>query len=54
MKKLLFGIALILFSLCVVVLDINNELPTILECVYLLFPLIGLVFCIVGLVEKEG
>jgi len=53
MKKILFGIALILFSIFVVVLDRGYDLPGIVEYIYVFVPLIGLVFCFIGLFEKE-
>ena len=53
MKKLLFGIALILFSIFVVVLDMGHILPSFTQYIYAILPIVGLVFCIVGLVEKN-
>lgn len=53
MKKILFGIALILFSIFTLVLDNGNELPGIVEYIYVFVPLIGLVFCFIGLFEKK-
>lgn len=55
MKKILFGIALILFSIFVLMLNIsyNYSLPAIVEYIYVFLPLIGLVFCFIGLSEKD-
>ena len=53
MKKLLFGIALILYSIFVVVLDMGNMLPGFTEYIYVVLPIVGLVFCVIGLVEKD-
>ena len=53
MKKILFGIALLLFSVFLVVLDQGNELPGIVELLYIEVHLIGLGFCVVGLLEKK-
>lgn len=53
MKKILFGIALILFSIFALVLDNGYELPGIVQYIYAFVPLIGLVFCFIGLLEKE-
>lgn len=52
MKKILFGIALILFSIFALMFDYDRELPIIVECIYTFCPLIGLVFCFIGLYEK--
>ena len=53
MKKLLFGISLILFSTFLVVLDRDYMLPGIVQYVYAFTPILGLVFCFIGLFEKE-
>ncbi|MBQ5321249.1 MAG: hypothetical protein J6K88_04230 [Oscillospiraceae bacterium] len=53
MKKLLFGIALILFSIFFVVYDVSYDLPVIVDSIYIFAPLIGLGFCFMGLFEKE-
>ena len=53
MKKILFGIALILFSIFALELDKGSELPGIVEYIYVFAPLIGLVFCFIGLFSKE-
>ncbi len=52
-KKILFGIALVLFSIFALVLDNGYELPGIVQYIYAFAPLIGLVFCFIGLFEKE-
>lgn len=52
-KKILLGIALILFSIFALVLDNGYELPGIVQYIYAFAPLIGLVFCFIGLFEKE-
>ena len=53
MKKILFGIALILFSMSAFELEKVCELPGIVEYICVFGPLIGLVFCFIGLFEKE-
>lgn len=53
MKKLLFGISLILTAIFITILDIGNELPDFLEFCYLILPLVGLTFSVIGLIEKE-
>jgi len=53
MKKLLFGISLILVAIFITILDIGNELPGFLEFICLILPLIGLTFSVIGLIEKE-
>ncbi len=52
-KKVLFGIALILFPISVFAMDYGHDLPGIVEYIYVFVPLIGLVFCFIGLFEKE-
>lgn len=54
MKKQLFGISLILFSIFLVVLDRDFILPGIVQYVYAFLPIIGLMICIIGLIEKEN
>ncbi len=53
MKKLLFGISLILTAIFITILDIGNELPDFLEFCYLILPLVGIGFSIFGLIEKD-
>lgn len=53
MKKILFGIALIAFSIYLVVLDLAVEIPTAFSLIYPFAPWIGLVFCFIGFFEKK-
>ena len=53
MKKILFGIALILFPLAIFAMDYGHDLPELVEYIYVFAPLIGLVFCFIGLFSKE-
>ena len=53
MKKILFGIALIMFSIFALILDYDYDLPIMVQYIYIFGPLIGLGFCFIGLYEKE-
>ena len=53
MKKLLFGIALILTAIFIVVLDRGYDLPGSVEFLYIILPIAGIGFSIFGLIEKE-
>mgnify|MGYP001783781680 FL=1 len=53
MKKLLFGIALILTAIFIVVLDRVYDLPEIVEFLYIILPIAGIGFSIIGLIERE-
>ena len=48
MKKLLFGIALILTAIFIVVLDRVYDLPEIVEFLYIILPIDGIDFSIFG------
>ena len=53
MKKILFGIALILTAIFIAVLDRGYDLPGIVEFLYIILPIAGIGFSIFGLIEKE-
>ena len=53
MKKLLFGIALILTAIFIVVLDRGYDLPGIVEFLSIILPIAGIGFSIFGLIERE-
>lgn len=54
MKKLLFGISLILTAIFIADLDRGYDLPGIVEFLYILLPIAGIGFSIFGLIEREN
>lgn len=54
MKKLLFGISLILTAIFIAVLDMGYDLPDIFEFLYIILPIAGIGFSIFGLIEREN
>lgn len=54
MKKVLFGISLILTGIFIAVLHIGYDLPGIVEYLYIILPVAGVGFSIFGLIEREN
>ncbi len=52
MKKILFGIALILLGIfCIIALSLGNG--GFFMYMSIVFPVLGFIFCLLGLVSKE-
>lgn len=54
MKKISFGISLILTGIFIAVIDIGYDLPEIVEFLYIILPIAGVGFSIFGLIEREN
>lgn len=52
MKKLLFGISLILAAIFTAILDMQYDLPGIVEFLYILLPIAGFAFSVIGLLQE--
>ena len=52
-EKIIIGIALILTAIFIVVLDRVYDLPEIVEFLYIILPIAGIGFSIIGLIERE-